>query len=59
MPELPEVETIKCGLKKMIVARKITALEVLNAKSFDDSGYDIKTQLLAPASSPSGAGLSC
>lgn len=34
MPELPEVETIARGLKPLIVGRKITALEVLEDKTF-------------------------
>lgn len=34
MPELPEVETIKRGLAKFILKKKITKIEVLNEKSF-------------------------
>jgi len=34
MPELPEVETIKRGLGKTIVGKKIVKVEVLREKSF-------------------------
>lgn len=34
MPELPEVETIKLGLQKYLIGRKITAVEVRNPKLF-------------------------
>jgi formamidopyrimidine-DNA glycosylase len=34
MPELPEVETIKRGLKKAIVGKKISDIKVLKSKSF-------------------------
>lgn len=34
MPELPEVETIKCGLEKCIVSKKITKVHILCEKSF-------------------------
>ena len=34
MPELPEVETIRRGLEKWIVRKKIARVEVWNAKSF-------------------------
>ena len=34
MPELPEVETIRRGLDKLILKRKITHVEVLTDKSF-------------------------
>ena len=34
MPELPEVETIKRGLEKCIVGRKLTKLHILCEKSF-------------------------
>lgn len=34
MPELPEVETIKLGLKKKIIGLKIKQITVLNPKSF-------------------------
>jgi formamidopyrimidine-DNA glycosylase len=35
MPELPEVETIKRGLRRLIVGKKIVSVEKLNQKSFD------------------------
>lgn len=34
MPELPEVETIKKGLQKTIINKRISEIEVLKAKSF-------------------------
>lgn len=34
MPELPEVETIKLGLKNKIIGLKITKVQILNPKSF-------------------------
>src|SRR5258708_7118937 len=34
MPELPEIETIKRGLKKKIIGLKLKRLEVLNPKTF-------------------------
>ncbi|MDO4611933.1 MAG: bifunctional DNA-formamidopyrimidine glycosylase/DNA-(apurinic or apyrimidinic site) lyase [Candidatus Saccharibacteria bacterium] len=34
MPELPEVETVKRGLSKFILQKKITKIEILNEKSF-------------------------
>jgi formamidopyrimidine-DNA glycosylase len=34
MPELPEVETVRRGLEKLIVGRKILNVEILNEKSF-------------------------
>ncbi len=34
MPELPEVETVRRGLEKLIVGRKILSVNVLNEKSF-------------------------
>lgn len=35
MPELPEVETIKKGLEKVVIGKKITAIEVFNKKQFE------------------------
>lgn len=40
MPELPEVETIKLGLENKIVDLKITAITVLNPKSFQTDPKD-------------------
>jgi len=34
MPELPEVETVRRGLQRLIVGRTITSIEVLHPKSF-------------------------
>ena len=36
MPELPEVETIKLGLQKKIIGLKITKIQILSAKSFQN-----------------------
>jgi formamidopyrimidine-DNA glycosylase len=36
MPELPEVETVRRGLEKLIVRRRILDVKVLNPKSFPD-----------------------
>lgn len=41
MPELPEVETIKRYLEKVIVGKKITAVEVLSKKQFLGKAKDI------------------
>ena len=35
MPELPEVETVRRGLKRLVLGKKILEVEVLNAKSFE------------------------
>jgi formamidopyrimidine-DNA glycosylase len=35
MPELPEVETVRRGLNKFVVGRKINNVEIFNAKSFE------------------------
>lgn len=34
MPELPEVETVRRGLEKLIIGQKIIDVEILNEKSF-------------------------
>ncbi|MDR1266539.1 MAG: bifunctional DNA-formamidopyrimidine glycosylase/DNA-(apurinic or apyrimidinic site) lyase [Propionibacteriaceae bacterium] len=34
MPELPEVETVRRGLERLVVGRRITAVDVFEAKSF-------------------------
>ncbi len=36
MPELPEVETIKLGLQKKIIGLKITKIQILSPKSFQN-----------------------
>ncbi|MCL2280786.1 bifunctional DNA-formamidopyrimidine glycosylase/DNA-(apurinic or apyrimidinic site) lyase [Candidatus Saccharibacteria bacterium] len=38
MPELPEVETVRRGLNKLIIGRKILDVEILNEKSFSFAG---------------------
>lgn len=40
MPELPEVETIRRGLTKFVIKQKITKVEVLCEKSFQNGGDD-------------------
>jgi formamidopyrimidine-DNA glycosylase len=37
MPELPEVETVRRGLERLLVGRRIEAVEVLWAKSFPEA----------------------
>ena len=46
MPELPEVETVKRGLNKLIVGRAIKSVKVLNEKSFSASSDDVKLFLI-------------
>jgi len=41
MPELPEVETIKRGLQKTIVGKKVIGVKVLRKKSFQGSPKEI------------------
>ena len=41
MPELPEVETIKLGLKKRIIGKKITDIIIENKKSFQGDSKDV------------------
>ena len=41
MPELPEVETIKLGLKKRIIGKKITNIIIDNNKSFQGDPKDV------------------
>ena len=48
MPELPEVETIKLGLEKKIVGLKISKIQILSPKSFQDANgkpFDPSTSL--------------
>lgn len=40
MPELPEVETVRRGLKKYILNKKIVRIVVLEDKSFQDASSD-------------------
>ena len=42
MPELPEVETVRRGLEKLVVGRVITKVKILNEKSFQASNADVK-----------------
>ena len=46
MPELPEVETVKRGLQKLIVGRKITAVKSDNPKSFPNASADVDNFLV-------------
>lgn len=46
MPELPEVETVKRGLNKLIIGRKISNIKIDNDGSFHGSGNDIKVFLI-------------
>lgn len=42
MPELPEVETVKNGLNRLIIGRKISTAENDNPKSFPNAIYDVE-----------------
>lgn len=46
MPELPEVETIRRGLEKIIVGKKITSIEFDWAKSFPNAKHDANAFLI-------------
>lgn len=46
MPELPEVETIKRGLEKLIIGKKITAVEHDTPKSFPNAPHDVSEFLI-------------
>lgn len=46
MPELPEVETVKRGLNKLIIGRKITFVNNDNPKSFPNSIGDVDNFLI-------------
>jgi len=46
MPELPEVETVKRGLQRLIVGRKIIAVKSDNPKSFPNAEADVKNFLV-------------
>lgn len=41
MPELPEVETIKRGLEKAILGKKIAKIEILRGKSFQGNPEEV------------------
>lgn len=47
MPELPEVETIKRGLQKLIIGRQIKSATTDNPKSFPNAPADIKQFLVS------------
>lgn len=46
MPELPEVETVKRGLSRLIVRKSIISADSDNPKSFPNSKQDIKSFLI-------------
>ncbi|MCL2451602.1 hypothetical protein FWD20_01855 [Candidatus Saccharibacteria bacterium] len=46
MPELPEVETVRRGLERLIVGRRVLDVRVLNPKSFDSDENNIKRFIL-------------
>jgi formamidopyrimidine-DNA glycosylase len=46
MPELPEVETVRIGLDKLICGKKIVAVSHDNPKSFPNSPSDVKRYLI-------------
>ncbi len=46
MPELPEVETVKRGLQRLIVGRKIVSVNHDNPKSFPNAAADVKNFLV-------------
>lgn len=46
MPELPEVETIKRGLSKLIIGQDIKSIESDNPKSFPDNPADVERFVL-------------
>jgi formamidopyrimidine-DNA glycosylase len=46
MPELPEVETVKRGLNKLIIGRKIVAVNSDNPKSFPNAPDDVEQFLI-------------
>lgn len=41
MPELPEVETVKIGLKRLLIDKKIISITSDNPKSFPNSSNDV------------------
>ena len=46
MPELPEVETVRRGIDKLAVGKKILNVDILNEKSFQASRNDIQAFLV-------------
>ena len=49
MPELPEVETVRRGLSKLIIDKKVVKLKVLNEKSFPNDNATVEEFLLGAA----------
>ena len=46
MPELPEVETVRRGLSKLIIGKKVISTTNDNPKSFPNTSVDVNTFLL-------------
>jgi formamidopyrimidine-DNA glycosylase len=46
MPELPEVETIKLGLNKLIIGKVIASVRADNPKSFPNAEHDVRNFLI-------------
>ncbi len=46
MPELPEAETVRRGLARLVVGRQILAIDVLNEKSFPNAANDVAEFLI-------------
>ncbi len=46
MPELPEVETVRSGLHKLIIGRVVTSAKSDNPKSFPNSAIDVQEFLI-------------
>ncbi len=46
MPELPEVETVKRGLNKLIIGKVIAAVRADNPKSFPNAEPDVRNSLI-------------
>jgi len=47
MPELPEVETVKRGLNKLIIGRKIKTVLSNTSRSFPNSEFEVKNFMVA------------
>ncbi len=46
MPELPEVETVKRGLNKLIIGKVIASVRADNPKSFPNAEHDVRNFLI-------------
>ncbi|MDR0849583.1 MAG: bifunctional DNA-formamidopyrimidine glycosylase/DNA-(apurinic or apyrimidinic site) lyase [Propionibacteriaceae bacterium] len=46
MPELPEVETVRCGLQRLLVGRRISEVEALSPGSFQAAPADISQHVV-------------